>query len=255
MAELYQLLNSATDIGYHMLRNGAEIYRVEDSIRLIISAYGYADENINVFAIPNFIVVTISDDEGRPYTKSKRVKNRITDLDKVDKLNNLSRHICRRKPSCKQINLQLERILERKVYPLWQQVIAYSLISSMFTMFFCGSFRDAVSAFFIGAFIRLFEYGLSKLKGSSFFSSILASSAIAFLAFYTVNLRLADGMDKIIIGTLMTLVPGMALTNCMRDFIAGDFMAGLSRMAEALLTAIGLAAGVTVTLTILQNFL
>lgn len=253
--ELYRLLNSATEIGYEMLRHGAEIYRVEDSIRLILRAYGYSDESINVFAIPNFIVVTLSDEQGVPYTKSKRVKNRLIDLDKLDKLNNLSRHICKRKPSCKCIDSQLKKIMSGKVYPLWQQVIAYAVTSALFTLFFSGSLSDAAVALFIGAFIRIFIFVLSKIKGSGFFTSILASSAIALLAFVSVNIGLAEGMDKIIIGALMTLVPGMSLTNCMRDFIAGDFMAGLSRMAEALLTAIGLAAGVTVTLTILQNFL
>lgn len=253
--ELYQLLNSATDIGYQMLRHGAEIYRVEESIRLILLAYGYPEESVNVFAIPNFILVTLSDGDGKPCTTSRRVKNRITDLHKVDKLNNLSRHICKRKPSCKQINLQLEKIMSEKGYSLAWQVAAYAFISALFTIFFSGSFADAFSALFIGAFIRIFEYGLLKLRGSSFFSSILCSSAIAFMAFGAVNLGFADGMDKIVIGSLMPLVPGLALTNCMRDFIAGDVMAGLSRMAEALLTAIGLAAGVTVTLTILRNFL
>jgi uncharacterized membrane protein YjjP (DUF1212 family) len=53
----------------------------------------------------------------------------------------------------------------------------------------------------------------------------------------------------------MTLVPGITITNCMRDFIAGDLMTGLSRLAEAILTAAGIAIGVAVNLMFLKNFI
>ncbi len=34
------LISAATDVGYLLLRNGAEIYRVEDSMQRIFRAYG-----------------------------------------------------------------------------------------------------------------------------------------------------------------------------------------------------------------------
>ena len=54
---------------------------------------------------------------------------------------------------------------------------------------------------------------------------------------------LTDGFDKVIIGASMNLVPGIILTNCMRDFIAGDFLAGMYTLIEALLIAVGMAVG------------
>ena len=41
----------------------------------------------------------------------------------------------------------------------------------------------------------------------------------------------------------MLLVPGLAITNATRDIIAGDFLAGITKAAEAFLVAIAIAAG------------
>jgi uncharacterized membrane protein YjjP (DUF1212 family) len=46
----------------------------------------------------------------------------------------------------------------------------------------------------------------------------------------------------------MTLVPGVAITNAMRDVIAGDLLAGTMKGVEALLIALALAAGTAVAL-------
>lgn len=53
----------------------------------------------------------------------------------------------------------------------------------------------------------------------------------------------AHNVDKIIIGALMLLVPGVAVTNSMRDIIAGDLIAGLMKMVEALMVATAIAIG------------
>lgn len=61
--------------------------------------------------------------------------------------------------------------------------------------------------------------------------------------------------DKMIIGMLMNLVPGIALTNAMREFIAADLISGMIKFAEAVVTAIGIAIGVVVSLAIFTPFL
>ena len=45
-----QLLNFSCELGRQLLQNGAEIYRVEDSIQRLLTAYGYA--RAEIFAIP-----------------------------------------------------------------------------------------------------------------------------------------------------------------------------------------------------------
>jgi uncharacterized membrane protein YjjP (DUF1212 family) len=69
-----KLLSLSLEIGYYMLKFGAEIYRVEQSIELICCAYGMKD--VDVFAIPTSIVVTISDG---PAFIQKRNGSKISD--------------------------------------------------------------------------------------------------------------------------------------------------------------------------------
>ena len=49
--------------------------------------------------------------------------------------------------------------------------------------------------------------------------------------------------EPIIIGSIMIFVPGVAITNSIRDFLSGDMLSGVARMTEAVLIAVSLAAG------------
>lgn len=251
--QTFELLNVTTDIGYCMLEQGAEIYRVEESMRRILQAYGH--DEAETYAIPGSIIVTILDETRQPLTKTRRILKHETNLDKVDKLNNLCRHVCKSKPTYKQISFQLKSIMSRTTYSPLVQVLAYAIIGFSFAIFFQGSLFDAIVASVIALIIKLMQFALQKLGSNEFFMILLCSSFTAFTAIFTVRFGIADNMDKVIIGSLMTLVPGITLTNCMRDFIAGDFMAGLSRMVEALLIATGIAIGVAINLTLLRNYI
>mgnify|MGYP002686086031 CR=1 FL=1 len=61
-----------------------------------------------------------------------------------------------------------------------------------------------------------------------------------------------DSPDAAIIGTLMMLVPGLPITNAMREIMAGDIISGLSRTADAILVASAIALGTVVGLAIGQ---
>ena len=50
-------------------------------------------------------------------------------------------------------------------------------------------------------------------------------------------------MDKIMIGDIMLLIPGMAVTNAVRDILVGDTISGIMRLIESLLWAVALACG------------
>jgi uncharacterized membrane protein YjjP (DUF1212 family) len=50
-------------------------------------------------------------------------------------------------------------------------------------------------------------------------------------------------VDKIIIGDIMLLIPGIALTNSIKDIFVGDTISGIMRLAESLLWAGAIACG------------
>ena len=58
------------------------------------------------------------------------------------------------------------------------------------------------------------------------------------------------GRDVVTVGGIMTLVPGVAITNAIRDIINGDNLSGLVRGLEAALTSVAIAMGVVLILTL-----
>lgn len=239
---LEEILDASTLVAYHLLLNGADVYRVEQSINYICEAYDVKE--IHAFAIPSSIVVTISDGI-ISLTKTKRVLKRHTNLDRVEKFAGLSRYICVVKPDYKNILEKIEEILLCPVWNVKWQYASHMLAGASFCIFFGGNFYDALISAGIGAFIMLISSYLQKLNANSFFINIICSFSAALIGGKTGVLfgGLLHG-DSITIGAIMLLVPGLALANSMRDFIASDTMTGLSRMTEALFVAVGVALGV-----------
>jgi uncharacterized membrane protein YjjP (DUF1212 family) len=65
-------------------------------------------------------------------------------------------------------------------------------------------------------------------------------------ALLLVHFDLGYQMDKIIIGSVMPLVPGLLITNAVRDLIAGHFVSALSKGAEAFLTSSSIGTGIAI---------
>ena len=251
--ELKELLTATTALGYDILRHGAETYRVEECITRMCRAYGYPQAE--VFVIPSSIVVTITAPDGEYLTRTRRVLQRDTDLDKVDRLNALARRICETTPTYTEVITGLETIEAGPVYGKGTQLFGFGLISACFTLFYGGVIRDAAAAFCLGVLLKLLLSQLEKLDASSFFLSIIGGAFTACSCFAAVRSGIAVHQDKMIIGMLMNLVPGIALTNAMREFIASDLISGMIKFAEAVITAIGIAIGVVVSLAIFTPFL
>lgn len=240
-----QILNAATYLGYCMLRSGAEISRVEDTVYRICTAYGI--EEAHVFALSSTIIITVQAD-GETQTQTRRIRSIETNLDRVDALNALSRRMCMQNLPYDTVMEEIERIENRPQYPAWVSVAAYAVISGAFAVFFGGRAADCAVAFCIGFFVRLVMLLLTSLHAAPLFITAAASAATAMGAYASGLLFGGLQTETITIGILMNLVPGVALTNSIRDFIATDYMSGMSRMAEAFFFAAAIALGAAVVL-------
>ncbi len=245
-----EIMSVTTEMGKLLLEYGAEIYRAEESVSRISSAYGFSAQ---VFAIPSCLIVTLDDENGAPFTKLLSVITRETNLDRVDKLNNLSRYICSEKPDYATIMTYIGQIRNRRVYGAPVILASYAAVGATFALFFGGGWRESVTAGVIAVGIKLLSDVMSGLKPGIFFRNLICSAAAAAVAVLIAETGFTNGFDEVIIGSLMTLVPGVTLTNCMRDFIAGDFLAGLYTMTEALLTAVGMATGAAASIALLTS--
>ena len=90
---LYKVL----DIGQAMLQSGAEVSRVEDSLRRICLAYGA--ERADVFTITSNIMVTMYSRQYGALTQIRRVAGQQYDLHRLELLNQIGRASCRERVS------------------------------------------------------------------------------------------------------------------------------------------------------------
>ena len=236
-----QLLTCALDIGEQMLISGAEIGRVEDSIRLICRAYGCL--RTDVFTITSSIVVTIQDPESKFYTQSRRITGSHTDLDRLDRLNSLSRRICRERPEWDRVREDLSQVDKGRKYPFWLEVLSSAMIGGAFAIFFGGCFTDGLVAAVLGALLHLTTAALRRARLNQILVNVVAAFLLSAEAILCVRWGIGQDANEIIIGNIMLLIPGIALTNSLRDMISGDIISGLLRFLDAILVAAAIAAG------------
>ncbi len=239
--EAEQCLACAMSIGEQLLISGAEVSRVEDTIRRVCMAYGAS--RVDVFSITSSIVTTMYCDGFSPCTQTRRVTGISNDLNRLDELNQLARRICAKRPAPESIQEDLAKIMEESRYSFPIQVLTYALISGAFSVFFGGDVKDMVSAALIGVLLKCFESFVKRETENTMFTALLCSAAGGFLANLAVRAGLGNHADLISIGNVMLLIPGIAFTNSLRDFFSGDTITGLTRFVESVLLAIIIALG------------
>ncbi len=239
-----EVLDIATRIGYFLLKHGAEINRVEDTAKRICTSYGM--DSANIFAIASSIVITV-EHEGSAFTQTRRVTEVDTNLDRVEQLNALSRKICSQTPNYSEVLREINRIEDRHLYPPIVSCAAYAVIGGAFAVFFGGNIYDCACAFITGFIIRLIMLLMQFMLAPAFFVNTLASAAVVICVHIAELMFPQVHAETTTIGVLMNLVPGVLLTNCIRDFVSNDFTSGISRIIEAFFVAAAIALGVAVS--------
>ena len=179
------LLDKSLQIGHDLLVNGAEISRVDDTLAHIYKAYGIKE--INIFTITCSIVVTIKTPENKIYTQSIRVFKSTTNLDRVERLNALSRYICKNKPSLEYVSKQIDKIRKRSMYNDRIICLTYGMIAFTLAIYFSGTFADAIVAGLIGIVLKIALNFVSKIDNNAPVMYWFLSSPV-YLQFLLLNL-------------------------------------------------------------------
>ena len=234
-------LDLATDVGYALAMHGAETFRVEESVNRILLAYGIESE---VFAIPNCLHVCIHPSPGQTMVRMKRIGDHGNDLDSVELFSGLSRRICAEKPEPAEAARWLEETRRKqRIYHLPVYLIAHFLAGFGFAFLFGGTFMDGLCSGLCGVTVGLMNKLMQNLGANLFFRTLAASFPMALLAYGLQALGLAQNPDAVTIGALMLLVPGLLITNAMRDIIYGDTNSGINRLVQVLLIAAAIVLG------------
>ena len=247
-----QFLNFCCEIGRQLVQSGAEIYRVEDSITRLMHAYGYID--IEVFAIPSCVILNIMH-EGHNYTKSIRIRSSSINLDKLDKLNHLCRQVCRETPDVDEAFARLKAITALRPYSELTSYLGHGFVAVFFTLFWGGQALDACVAFACGLAVKAANSSLGRMNTNIFFTNVCSSMLLVSIPLMLQSLGMNIQMDMIVIGAIMLLVPGIAITNVMRDMIAGDFLTAMTKLTEVLIISLALAICIAIPVVAARLFM
>ena len=237
--------------GKLMLENGAETYRVEDTIEIMCRSKGVSE--VQTFVIPTGIFISI-DHNGEIYTFIERVFSTNINLRAITEVNELSRSFAASNITIAECKERLSQIKNNKELPLKLKYIGAGVASSFFTLLFKGGLAEFIVSFILGVIVQWVVEKSSKIFPSFFMKYIAGGLVVATFAFASSSLAealsFAINPDQIIIGVIMLLVPGVSITNAVRDTISGDYVAGMSRATEAIMIATAIAIGVGIVLNV-----
>ena len=233
------LARTVTRAGVILLENGAETNRVEDTMTRLCRAFGATI--VDAYATPTLLMISFTLN-GQLVHNIKRVHIHETDLSKIDAVNTLSRKACAGKISFSSLAGALDESAEQKPYTAKVKLAGAAVCSFGFALFFGGNLKDAVCSAVIGTAVQMSVIFFNRLHVSSIFKFTLSGFFLTALSLLS-HFFFASNLNIVTISTLMLLVPGLAITNAIRDSVNGDLVSGLARGLESVLVAISIALG------------
>lgn len=242
-----QLLN----IGEAMYRAGGEISRIEDSLHRLGKTYGA--KHVSVYAITSSIVLTAEFENDFSVTQIRRITGRSSiDCLKMEKLNQLCR-------DCEKNPISVEELQERVLQLLQEEpnrtmiYFGQFIAAVAFTFFFGGNAMDAAVAALGVLVICLMERYFRHFCSAELFFNIVTS----FVTGVVVNVisLFVSGLhvNQILIGDIMVLIPGIAITNSIRYIVSGDIISSFEKLMDSLMQAFGIAAGFMLSLMLIHS--
>lgn len=244
------LLCLALDVGEGMLKNGGEVSRVEDTIERICRAYGAV--HVEVFTIISMINAAVRMPDGSYSSQLRRVKQTTTNLNTLEKLNSLSRKVCKETPSLDEFDQMLHDVSRKQPYPTWVHVISSATVALAFCLFFGGGVVDSIIAFAIGVIVTvILNYPSARLNSMA--KTVISAFVSATLAGLAYRVLPSINVDSIIIGAIMLLVPGLMFGTSMRDLLCGDLLAGTLKILQTIIQTLMIGFGYTLSYALIGD--
>lgn len=247
-----EVFNLITSMGEVLLKNGAEIFRVDETMKRVAKCYGI--ESFNSYTLANGLFASAVLNNKRYTAKIQFVPIYPIRLCIIDEVNKLSRDIVENNCTPDQAHERLNQIKDMKITSDKKQIIFAGVGSGCFCSMFGGNIIDSLVSFILGSVLYLFILkGAYKITDSKIMKTIMSSAIITFLASIFYLLKIGN-LDLMIIGSIFPLIPGVPLTNSVRCFLEDDYLTGIIRLVDAVLVTMCIAAGVFITLKFISCF-
>lgn len=254
-ADFAEVLEVASKAGHILLENGAEISRVEDIMGRISSHFGV--DSGNFFVLSNGIFttgrankVTKSGAQASTYANVEFIPLRGIQLSKVVAVNRLSYDISNGRTSLAEARERLNSIANAAPKPAWEQILGSGFGAGGFCAVFGGGWMDCFAALVVGLLLYGFVLGVGNRYMSKIVGGICNALVATLLCVLCWRMGLGDSLANIIIGAIMPLIPGVPFVNGVRDLANSDYLAGFTRLTDAMLGFFCIAVGVSLSFII-----
>lgn len=238
-----KLADTAMLAGTIMLRGGAETNRVEDTMQRILNTSGAG--TTEVLVLSTALMLTIDDPSISAISKMQRISSRGTNIGNICVVNQLSRQYCGGEISLDEMYQELKLLKEANRYPEWLCHVCTMLTVVMFTLLLGGKTVEALLSVVSAVVLVVFQILVSKLQLNQFmFHMASLACATFFVTALVGGFSIPCNLELIVAGTAMPSLPGVAITNAIRDTLHGDYISGSARVMEAFVRAISCAVGI-----------
>jgi uncharacterized membrane protein YjjP (DUF1212 family) len=228
--------------GQILLHNGAEIFRVQETMLRMASTFEL--ENFHVYVISNGIFVSMANADGQYATTIRHIPLSAVHLGRVAAVNQLSREAEMGFYTPQSAKEKLEEIANLPYTAKKWQIIASGVGSGCFCYLLGGGLSDSLAAFGAGLILYIFILWAEEGHISKMMSNLFGAALVTLVGLIFLRLGLGKALDKMIIGSIIPLVPGVPFTNAIRDFFNSDYVSGIIRLIDALLVGCCIAIGV-----------
>jgi uncharacterized membrane protein YjjP (DUF1212 family) len=247
-----EILNLVMKAGEILLCNGAEIFRVEETITIMAKAYGAT--HVDAYVVSNGIFVTLNMGESYLYTQIKSLPANTVHLGRVAAVNNLSRNIVAGKYTIEAAYQELDKIAEIPFAPDYLRILCAGIGSAGFGYLLGSTVYDSGVSFVSGLLLYLFIIYAEKRSLPKVLKNVIGSAVVTLVSSILFHLGFGNSLDHIIIGSIICMVPGVAFTTSVRDFFNGDYLSGTIHLVDTLLVATSISVGVSVVLKVCNMF-
>ncbi len=247
-----EVLETAVEAGHILLESGAEIFRVEETMQRISQYFGVDESHKEFFVLANGLFATGTTERGH-FAKVRQSRVHGARLSKVVAINQLSREIEQGKYTLPEVKQELERIKNLPEPPKLLQILSSGLGSAAFCCMFGGGPVDCLAAFLAGLILYVFVLYISAPHMSNISGNLLGGALVTVICIFLYKIGFGRDLSRMVIGSIIPLVPGVAFTNGIRDIADGDYISGAVRLLDALLVFLCIAVGVGVVFTVYRH--
>ena len=242
-----KLIHLALDAGEIMIRNGAETFRVQDTMKRILRTSG--QEKVEAIALATLLLATLPRENGSPLSMMRAIHSRSVNFRKVCDVNDMSRAFVEGRIGIDEAMKWLDAIDREREYRIPTRIIGYGLIAGCFSFLSSLSPLDGLLSALIGLMLGGLSIWLGTKKMPYFLPPFLCGAFVAYSACWIHPVFPSSHIDTIVIGGIIPLLPGITFSKSMRDLLEVNIISGYTKAVEALIIAGSLAGGVGLTLS------